>query len=75
MKLGERTMRVFRFVAAYVKERGYAPPYRAIAAGCGLKSTSTVAYHLGLLFEAGYLAHERGRPRALAVLKEFADHA
>ncbi len=84
--LGEKTLEVFRFVASYIDLHGYAPSYRQIGKGCGLSSTSQATYHLKRLEAAGYLAREKGIPRALVVLKdgvprvldelkEYSDHA
>jgi repressor LexA len=69
--LGEKSMQVFRFVASYVDRKGYAPSYRQIAAGCRLRSTSNVAYHLDRLVVAGWLKREPGVAHAIVVLKEW----
>ncbi len=73
--VGEKSKQVLQFVASYVDSEGYAPSYRQIAAACGLKSTSNVAYHLDKLVAAGWLRRKPGTPHAIVVLKESEDHA
>jgi repressor LexA len=66
--IGAKTLQVFEFVASYAESRGHAPSYREIAAACGLKSTSNVAYHLDKLVAAGCLARDAGKPRSIGVV-------
>jgi repressor LexA len=60
---------IIEFIKSYIKKHGYPPYVREIAAGVGLKSTSTVHAHLKALIEKGYLETdaEFGSPRALRV--------
>jgi repressor LexA len=60
---------IIEFIRLYIKQHGYPPCVREIAAGVGLKSTSTVHVHLKALIEKGYLETdaEFGSPRALRV--------
>ncbi|MGC4950967.1 winged helix-turn-helix transcriptional regulator [Streptomyces sp. DT224] len=57
--------RILEFIRSEIADKGEAPSIREIAAGVGLRSPSTVAYHLGRLEEGGYLRRERGRNRAV----------
>jgi repressor LexA len=60
---------IIEFIRSYIKEHGYPPCVREIAAGVGLKSTSTVHSHLKSLIESGHLETdaEFGSPRAIRV--------
>ena len=55
-------------VRAGVARRGYPPSIREIGDAVGLRSTSSVAYHLKALQEKGYLHRDRGRPRTVELL-------
>ena len=46
---------VFDYIKETIDERGVAPSVREICAAVGLKSTSTVQYHLNALVEDGYI--------------------
>lgn len=49
----------------WVERRGYPPTLREIAEAVGLKSPSTVFYHLKILKKRGYLTFDPGRPRTI----------
>jgi SOS-response transcriptional repressor LexA len=66
--LGETSLRVLLYVVEYVTRERVAPSYREIMAGCDLKSTSGVTYHLNRLVDAGYLWRMPGTARALVVM-------
>lgn len=55
-----RRQRVLEFLAEYSAEHGYQPTVREIAAGVGLRSTSTVSHHLRALELAGKLRRGTG---------------
>ncbi|MER6230944.1 MULTISPECIES: helix-turn-helix domain-containing protein [unclassified Streptomyces] len=57
--------RILAFIRKTIEDTGEAPTVREIAAGAGLRSPSTVHYHLGRLEESGHLRHERGRHRSI----------
>ena len=57
-KMKETRRKVFEYVKESIDERGVAPSVREICIAVGLKSTSTVQYHLNALVEEGLL--ERG---------------
>ena len=68
-----RTQReILQFVRDFLRERHYAPSMREIAGGVGLKSVSTVAYHLKQLRAQGLLESDPTRSRALRVPAEQA---
>ena len=53
MRRGERRERVLEAVAAYWAKHGLSPSYREIAEAAGLKSPSTVHFHLRALEAEG----------------------
>ena len=57
-KISEIEQRIFDYVRKFIDENGTPPSVREIGEVVGLKSTSTVQYHLNALVDAGYL--ERG---------------
>jgi repressor LexA len=66
--LSNREQQVLQVVRAGVARRGYPPSIREIGDAIGLRSTSSVAYHLKALQEKGYLHRDRGRPRTVELL-------
>lgn len=66
--LTEKQQQIYDFILRYTDEHGYSPSVRDIAAASGLKSTSTVHFHLKALEEAGYVAHSAGKTRSLIAL-------
>jgi repressor LexA len=66
--LSNREEQVLEVVRAGVARRGYPPSIREIGDAVGLRSTSSVAYHLKALQEKGYLHRDRGRPRTVELL-------
>ncbi len=63
--LSNRQEQVLQVVRAGVARHGYPPSIREIGDAVGLRSTSSVAYHLKVLQEKGYLHRDPGRPRTV----------
>lgn len=59
---------VLEFLTAYLGEQGYAPSYREICEGVGIKSTSYVTPLLKSLEDDGYIRQRPRVPRAIALL-------
>ncbi|MEB3328107.1 MAG: transcriptional repressor LexA [Candidatus Sericytochromatia bacterium] len=59
---------VHAFIVRHVRENGYAPSIREICAALGLRSTSTVHYHLTALARRGIIQWEGGKNRAIKLL-------
>src|ERR1700744_2055884 len=59
---------VLQVVRAGVARRAYPPSIREIGDAVGLKSTSSVAYHLKALEKKGFLHRDPGRPRTVELL-------
>ena len=60
-----RKQRIIQFIATTLRERGYPPSVREIAAAVELASTSAVHHHLQALEREGYLERGAARSRAL----------
>lgn len=65
-ELTRQQQRIYDFLCAYSSRYGYAPSVREIAAAVGLKSPSTVHFHLKGLEEAGMISRDSGKPRAIS---------
>lgn len=59
---------VLRFCEDFIARNGYAPSVREIQFGCGLGSTSVVAYHLARLRSDGHIDFVSGTARTIRVL-------
>lgn len=64
--LPKRQQEVLDFLVGYIRDHGYAPSIEEIGRHLGMKSTSTVAYHLEALTKKGYLARRGPRSFDLA---------
>lgn len=64
--MSERTQQVLDFIRAYLVKNGYGPTTREIGRALGIRSTSVVRYHTGLLIRGGHLV--RGEACASRVL-------
>ena len=60
-----RKQRIIDYIAATVRESGYPPSVREIAAAVGLASTSAVHHHLSALEREGLLERDATQSRAL----------
>ena len=57
------------YISSFMADNGYAPSVRQIKDGVGLRSISTVHYHLSTMREEGLLTSVPFKHRALAVLE------
>jgi repressor LexA len=60
--------RIINFVTAFLDDQGYPPTIRDIATGCGISSTSVVAYNLNKLEQAGYIRRHSDISRGIKFL-------
>jgi len=68
--MGKRTdtqTRIYETITRMIREQGYAPSVREIGEAVGLKSPSTVHFHLKKLEEAGLIEKGACKGRAIAV--------
>ena len=65
-KMTRKQQEIYDFIAAFITEHSYPPSVREICDGVGLRSPSTVHFHLQNMEEKGFLAKD-GKARALAL--------
>lgn len=53
----------------FLKEHSYCPSIKDLCALTGLKSTSTIHFHLSQLEKKGYISYPKGVKRVIRVLK------
>ena len=61
---------VYDFIRQRIQEDGIPPSVREICERTGIKSTSTVHYHLNALETAGYITRDHGRNRSIKLTQE-----
>lgn len=66
VKLTRKQQEIYDYIAAYIAEHSYPPSVREICDGVGLRSPSTVHFHLQNMEEKGFLAKD-GKARALTL--------
>ena len=59
--------KIYDYIASCIREQGYPPSVREIGEAVGLKSPSTVHFHLKHLEEAGVIEKGAGKGRAIAL--------
>ena len=64
-RLTAKQQRIYDYIVDFTAEQGYPPSVREIAAAVGLKSPSTVHFHLKALEEAGVICRGSGKTRAI----------
>ena len=64
-KRAEMQQRIYQFILESIRENGYAPSVREIGEAVGLKSPSTVHFHLKNLAELGYIEKGAFKGRAI----------
>lgn len=64
-KRAEMQQRIYQFILESIRENGYAPSVREIGDAVGLKSPSTVHFHLKNLAELGYIEKGAFKGRAI----------
>ena len=67
-----RKQKIVDFIATTVRERGYPPTVREIAAAVDLASTSAVHHHLEALEREGYIERGASHSRAIRITRRAA---
>ena len=67
-KLTAKQQQIMDYMHAFTAEHGYPPSVREIGAAVGLKSPSTVHFHLKRLEEAGVIVKAEGKTRAISLV-------
>lgn len=66
-KLTDKQQQIYDYIVAFQKDHGYPPSVREIGEAVGLKSPSTVHFHLKHLEEAGVIEKGAGKGRAITL--------
>ena len=66
-KLTAKQQQIYEYIQEFSAQYGYPPSVREIGAAVGLKSPSTVHFHLKGLEEAGVLVKAEGKTRAITL--------
>ena len=67
-QLSPKQARIYQFILSFTEENGYPPSVREIADAVGLKSPSTVHFHLKSLEDAGVITRGAGKTRAITAV-------
>lgn len=73
--LSTMQQRIYDYIAACIRDQGYPPSVREIGEAVGLKSPSTVHFHLKKLAEAGVIEIGAGKGRAITLSSRSAGGA
>ena len=66
-ELSHMQQRIYDYIVSCIREQGYPPSVREIGEAVGLKSPSTVHFHLKHLEEAGVIEKGAGKGRAITL--------
>ena len=72
-QLGTKQQQIYEYILSYTDQNGYPPSVREIATAVGLKSPSTVHFHLKGLEEAGVITRGAGKTRAITAVRRIDD--
>ena len=65
--LTRKQQQIYDYILSFTMEHGYPPSVREIGSAMGLKSPSTVHFHMKGLEEAGVIVKAEGKTRALSL--------
>ena len=65
--LTRKQQEIYNFILSFTTEHGYPPSVREIGSAVGLKSPSTVHFHMKGLEEAGVIIKAEGKTRAISL--------
>lgn len=68
VKLSPKQARIYEYILSFTEANGYPPSVREIAGAVGLKSPSTVHFHLKSLEDAGVIVRDAGKTRAISAV-------
>ena len=70
--LSKMQQKIYDYLVACIREQGYPPSVREIGEAVGLRSPSTVHFHLKHLAEMGYIEIGAGKGRAISLVQQAA---
>ena len=68
--MSKMQQRIYDYIAAFVAQQGYPPSVREIGEAVGLKSPSTVYFHLMHMEELGVIQKGAGKGRAIRLVEQ-----
>ena len=68
-QLSPKQARIYEYILTFTERNGYPPSVREIAEAVGLKSPSTVHFHLKSLEDAGVITRGAGKTRAITAVR------
>ena len=68
--LSSKQAEIYQFILQYTRDHGYPPSVREIGEAVGLKSPSTVHFHMKKLEAEGYVLKADGKTRAITLPRE-----
>lgn len=68
-RLTSKQNQIYDYIQRYTRQRGYPPSVREIAAAVGLKSPSTVHFHLKAMEAAGVVTRGAGKTRSITLVE------
>lgn len=69
-ELSPMQQKIYEYIAACIRDQGYPPSVREIGEAVGLKSPSTVHFHLKHLEELGVIVKGSGKGRAISLAEQ-----
>ncbi len=66
-KLTAKQQQIYDYILSFTSDHGYPPSVREIGSAVGLKSPSTVHFHMKGLEEAGVIVKAEGKTRAISL--------
>ena len=69
-QLTAKQQQIYDYIVSFADEHGYPPSVREIGEFVGLKSPSTVHFHLKGLQSAGLITQAAGKTRAISIVEE-----
>ena len=65
--LSAKQKRIYDYIISFTAEHGYPPSVREVAGYVGVKSPSTVHFHMKTLRKKGYITQAAGKTRAITI--------
>ncbi len=69
-QLTPKQNQIYDYILTYINQKGYPPSVREIAVAVGLKSPSTVHFHMKAMEKAGVLTRGVGKTRSITLLED-----
>lgn len=67
--LGDRHIRIMKFLTEFQEQRGYSPSIREIGKNINVESTSLVDYYLEQLCQEGYIERDKRVSRSIRIIR------